>query len=137
MQLRLCVLVLLAGSLSCRAPRRDYDAARIADVKSLEELMDVQATVADPRFKLARKVHGKPLTDAQFAEFVDMGSRLQVTAKRMSAFSQGPGFDRYANDLASQAAELERAARGHDGPTTTGTALKIKKTCAACHGEFR
>jgi len=137
MPFRFCALVLLAGSLSCSAPKRDYDVDQIAAVKSLKELMRVQATVADPRFKLARKVQGTPLTDAQFAEFIDMGNRLQATSTRMGAFSMGPGFDTYANNLASQAAALERAARGRDGPATTATALAIKKTCAACHGEFR
>ena len=137
MKVRLCAVILFAGSLSCSAPKRDYDVEQIAAVKSLKELMRVQATVADPRFKLARKVQGTALTEAQFAEFVDMGSRLQATAARMGAFSMGPGFDAYTNKLASQAAALERAARGHDGPATTGTALAIKKTCAACHGEFR
>lgn len=137
MHIRLCVLALLAGLVSCHAPRRDYNVEQIANVKSLKELMRVQSTVADPRFKLARKLQGKSIDDAQFAEFVDMGNRLQATAKRMSAFSKGPGFDKYVNDMAKQAAALEAAARGHDGSTTTSTALAIKNTCAACHGEFR
>jgi cytochrome c556 len=137
LRLRYLAPVLCAAALSCHAPKKDYDAKQIASVGSLDELMDVQATVADPRFKLARKLKGKELNDAQFAEFVDMGSRLGATSKRLEYFSKGPGFDQYVKKLATQAAELEKAARGRNGPATTDTALAIKNTCAACHGEFK
>jgi cytochrome c556 len=137
LRLRYLAPVLCAAALSCHAPKRDYDAKQIAAVGNIKELMDVQATVADPRFKLARKLKGKEITDAQFAEFVDMGSRLGATSKRLEYFSKGAGFDKYAKTLGTQAAELEKAARGRNGPATTDTALAIKNTCAACHGEYK
>lgn len=137
-RLRMSVLALFAASFACRAPKRDYDVAQIAQVTSMKELMRVQRTVADPRFKLAAKMRGKPLGDAEFAEFLDMGTRLEATAKRLASFSEGrPGFDKYAADLGKQAADLGRAARAKNGPDTTSAALAMKKTCAACHGEFR
>jgi len=128
------IIVLLAA---CAPPKRDYDAGQIAKVENLKELMDVQATVSDPRFKLAKKLDAKEMSDDDFAQFLDMGQRLQLSAKRIPDWSKGKGFDDFAKKLFSQAGSLHTYAKLRDGANTLKTALEIKKTCSACHSEFR
>jgi hypothetical protein len=123
--------------LACAAPTRDLDTQEIEAITELEELMYVKATVADPRFKLAKGLGQRPLTDEEWAAFVDMGARLQVTSRHGLRFSMGPGFDAYLSTLGEQATALEAAARDHDRAATVELALSIKGTCAACHDDFR
>ena len=129
------VLVALLGA--CSPPERDYDEKQILQVKDLEELMYVQATVADRRFRLARRVDPQAMTPAQFAEFEDMGRRLEASTRVLPRFSKGPGFDAYVEQLASRSRELERAAKARDGKATVDLAGQVKQVCAACHDEFR
>ena len=98
----LCLLFVVA----CSAPQRDYDADKIAAVKDLDELMHVQATVADPRFKMAKKLSGKELSGNDFEAFIDMGRRLQLTAKRLPEFSRGEEWNGFAKQLGDQAIEI-------------------------------
>ncbi|MHC4134261.1 MAG: cytochrome c [Planctomycetota bacterium] len=129
------VLVALLGA--CSPPERDYDEEQIRAVKDLEELMYVQATVADRRFRLARRVDPQAMTPAQFAEFEDMGRRLRASTRVLPKFSKGPGFDAYVEQLATRSGELERAAKARDGKATVDLAGQVKQVCAACHDEFR
>jgi cytochrome c556 len=128
-------LIALVGA--CSPPQRDYEEEQILQVKDLEELMYVQATVADRRFRLARRVDPQAMTQAQFAEFEDMGHRLGVTARVLPKFSKGPGFDAYVEQLAARSRELERAAKARDGKAVVDLAGQVKQVCAACHDEFR
>jgi len=132
----LVLLVLIVSILACSAPKRGYSVDQIAAVEDLEELMYVQATVADPRFRLAKGLEADAVTDAQFAEFADMGKRLGATTKVLPRFSMGKGFKKYAQRMAEQSAELERLALAKDGKAAA-VALGIKKTCAACHDDYR
>jgi cytochrome c556 len=129
--------VLIALLAACSPPERDYEEERILQVKDLEELMYVQATVADRRFRLARRVDPQHVTKAQFAEFEDMGRRLRASAQVLPKFSRGPGFDAYAKQLDARSRELERAAKAQDGKAVVDLAGQIKQVCAACHDEFR
>ena len=99
--------------------------------------MYVQATVAERRFRLARRVDPQAMTAAQFAEFEDMGRRLVVSARVLPKFSKGPAFDAYIKQLAARSRELERAAKARDGKATVDLAGQVKQVCAACHDEFR
>lgn len=128
---------LIAILAACSPPERDYEEERILQVKDLEELMYVQATVADRRFRLARRVDPQKMTKAQFAEFEDMGRRLRASAQVLPKFSKGPGFDVYAKQLDARARELERAAEARDGKAVVDLAGQVKQVCAACHDEFR
>ena len=123
--------------LGCAPPRRDYDADQIAAAKSLREVMDVQETVTKQRFKKARSLDVDTITEADFAEFLDMGLRLQHTARRLPDWTRGKEFDDYAKELFSRAGSLATFARIGDAKNTLRTALSIRETCAACHGEFR
>ena len=129
------VLIALLGG--CSPPERDYGEERILQVKDLEELMYVQATVADRRFRLARRVDSQSMTPAQFAEFEDMGRRLGATTTVLPKFSKGPKFDAYVEQLAARSGELVRAAKARDGKATVDLAGQVKQVCAACHDKFR
>jgi hypothetical protein len=129
--------VLFAALGACSPPKRDYDEEHILQVTDLEELMYVQATVADRRFRLARRVDPEKMTSAQFAEFEDMGRRLQASTRVLPKFSKGPGFDAYIKQLDARSRELERAAKARDGQATVDLAGQVKQVCAACHDEFR
>ncbi len=109
----------------------------IAAEDDFQELMYVQATVADPRFKLAKSLSGKEVGKADLEEFVDMGRRLQLTAKRLPEFRTGDDFKSWATKLGKQAAMLEGYARSGEGQKAVEEALAIKKTCAGCHAEHR
>jgi hypothetical protein len=135
--MRIVRAVLLVSLVSCSPPRRDYDEATIAGVDDLEELMDVQATVADPRFRRAREVAEGSLTAADFPEFVDMGRRLAATGRRLAAFGKAPRFLAYGAEQVRLATELTRVAQAGDGPETARVALAIRQVCADCHQEFR
>jgi len=122
---------------ACAAPERDMAADEIAALDDFEELMWVKATVADPRFDLAEELEGATLEDDQWAEFADMGRRLQLTSAKGIEFGKGAGFDAYFEQLAEQAAALETAAADRDAQRTLSLALGIKDTCKACHREYR
>ena len=123
------LLVAAAIVAACAAPKRDFNADQIKAIDKFEELMWVHATVADPRFKLVGKVDPNAMTDAEFAEFQDMGHRLQLTAKRIPEFTKGKSFDRFGKELGDYARELEQAAIARKGPATAKLVVDIKMTC--------
>ena len=133
----LVLFTLIVSILACAAPKRDYGVDKISNVDDLEELMYVQATVADKRLRLAKRLDPDFVSVEQFAQFADMGKRLAATAKRLPRFSKGENFDRFASELGRKSAQLEEFANARDGRGTVQTALSIEKTCAACHDEYR
>ena len=133
MRWTIVVLVLAA----CAPPKRDFNAEQIANVQDLEELMYVQATVADPRFSLARDKTAEELTDDDYAAFLDMGTRLQLTSKRLAEWARSRGFEEYAKEQGTKAADVAALAKARDGAAVLRAVLSVRDTCAACHGEFR
>ncbi len=128
-------------TFACIVPVRDYSVDEIASVGSLDELMDVQATVAEPRFDLADERSDGRLTDAEFAEFEDLAVRLAATARRIPEFATGdtadPGFVAYARTLEDQATELGTLVSARDGTQVVALALAIETTCKDCHWDYR
>jgi len=122
--------------LSCAAPKRDYSAGQIAAETDFKKLMDVNATVADPRFKLARGLDPEKMSGDDFEQFFDMGTRLTLTSKRISEIATSD-FGGFNAQLGSRAQALARYAKEKDGANTLKTVRLIQKTCAACHAEFR
>ena len=59
----------LALATAC-VPKRDLPPAEIQKLASLEEVMHVQATIADPQFD---KIGKTTYTDADYAAFADVG----------------------------------------------------------------
>ncbi|MFT7669296.1 MAG: hypothetical protein ACI8X5_001996 [Planctomycetota bacterium] len=135
-QLKVLCGVLLAGA--CAAPHRDYDPQQIEGALTLEELMDVNASVADPLFKLGKKLRDSEITDEHWALFNDMGQRLHLTSLQVKTkFSKGPGFDAYLDELNEQSVELIHASLATDKSRTLDLLVEIKNTCAACHDEYK
>lgn len=125
---------LLAG---CGAPQRDYTVEQIKTVDNLKELMDVQATVADPCFSLRKKLKNKEISDEQWAKFKDMGVRLQATSKRIAKFSKGDQFDEWNATVGHEAKSLVEYVAKRDNAKAMDSVRTIKQTCKACHAEYR
>ena len=125
------VLVSLFG---CAPPHRDYTPDQIDQTGKLDEIMDVQATVADPQFK---KIDKGAYDDQDWAAFADMSNRLQHTSKKIHQFSKGPGMDALADQLHANAEKLGQAATAKDAKAASDDLAAIKATCKQCHKQFR
>lgn len=90
-----------------RAAPRDVPAKDIPGLGKLDEVMDVQATVADPQFS---KIGAASYGDADYAAFADVSERIQATSLKTKSFSKGPGFDALADRLGEVAKRLGEAA---------------------------
>ena len=126
------VLALCAGA-GC-VPKRDLAPDQIEKLDKLKDVMDVQATVADPAFK---KIGDSAYSEQDWVMFADVGSRIQVTSRKAHQFSKGPEFDKLADQLAGKAKALSAAAAAKD-PGAASTALtEMKATCKECHSKFK
>lgn len=123
-------LVLIAACV----PHRDYPPDQIRAAKSLSEVMDVQATVADPQMKKADQAS---YTDDDWKAFADVGSRIQVTSTKAKEFSKGPEFDQLADQLNAKAKALESAAQSKDAKAASTALSEMKATCKTCHSKFK
>ncbi len=121
-------------SIASCVPKRDLPPDQITKLTKLDEVMDVQATVADPQFKKAGEAS---YTDTDWAGFADMGSRIQVTAGKAKEFSKGPEFDKLADQLAEKAKALSAAATAKDAGAASTALTDMKATCKACHSKFK
>jgi hypothetical protein len=128
------VLVLAALAAAACFPKRDLPADQIAKLNKLEQLMDVQATIADPQFK---KIGQTNYVDADWASFADVGARIQATSLRIKEFSKGPAMDELAMQLNSQAKALADAAQAKDAAGASKALSDMKATCKSCHQKFR
>jgi hypothetical protein len=127
------VAAFVLPSLAC-VPHRDLPPDQIEKLDKLDDVMDVQATVADPQFK---KIGQAAYTDEDWAAFADMSSRLQVTSKKIHQFTKGPEFDKFADDLHAKAEQLGTAASAKDAKAASDTLEGMKATCKACHSKFK
>lgn len=126
--------VLLLGLTIACVPHRDLPPDQIEKLDKLDDVMDVQATISDPQFS---KSGATSYTDADWAAFTDMASRLQVTSKKIHQFTKGPEFDRFADELHAKAEALEKTAAAKDVKATSDGLASIKATCKACHSKFK
>ncbi len=115
-------------------PHRDLPADQIEKLDKLDKVMDVQATIADPQFAKAGQ---DSYTEADWAAFADVASRLQVTSKKAHEFSKGAEFDKLADTLHDKAAKLGTVAAARDVHATSDALLSIKATCKECHSKFK
>src|SRR5262249_6689880 len=123
-------LMLLCGC----APTRNVPSSEVPKLTKLEEVMDVQATVADPQFK---KIGQASYGDADFAAFSDLADRILATTAKLKDFSKGAGFDALAVQLHDHAAALGQAASAKDSAKSSGALAEMKATCKECHSKFR
>ena len=128
-------LWLIGAVLACACvPKRDLPPDEIQKLRSLDHVMDVQATIADPQFG---KIGDATYTEQDWAAFADVGSRLQVTSNKTKEFSKGPEFDALADQLGTNAQALSAAASAKDAKAASDALGRIKSTCKSCHTKFR
>lgn len=124
----------LALCAAACVPHRDLQPAQIEALDKLSDVMDVQATIADPQFK---KIDQASYTEQDWAAFADLGNRLQVTSRKAHQFTKGPGFDKLADQLNAQAVTLAGAVDRKDARAASTTLAAIKATCKECHSRYR
>lgn len=124
-----CLLV-----LSACVPHRDVPANDVPKLTSLKDVMDVQATVADPQMS---KAGAASYTDADYAAFRDVASRIQATSTKAKEFSKGPEFDQLAQRLNGIAVDLGTAAEKKDAAASSKALGDMKATCKECHKKFK
>ena len=126
--------VFVAMVCAACVPHRDLPPDQIEKLDKLADVMDVQATISDPQFK---KIDAASYTDADWAAFADMASRLQATSKKIHQFTKGPDFDKFADELHAKAEALEKTAAAKDARGTSAGLASIKATCKDCHSKFK
>lgn len=119
---------------ACAPPHRDVPAKDVPALGKLDEVMDVQATVADPWFGRAKD--GR-IGEGDFVTLADVGERIQATSQRTKAFTKGPGFDALADRLGETGKRLGEAAGKKDAKAAAEALLAMKATCKECHEKFR
>jgi cytochrome c556 len=128
------VVTLGLSTLAACVPTRDLAPDQIEKLGKLKEVMDVQATVADPEFK---KIGRTAFSDADWAAFADTGNRIQVTSHKIHEFSKGPEFDQLADRLHASAEALSAAAVAKDAAAAPAALADMKATCKTCHSKFK
>ncbi len=136
MRLALSALLALsfAASAACVPPQRDLTVAQIATVTSMEDLMQVQSTVADPQFL---KIGKKGYTDADWASFQDAATRIAATSERSKELSKGPEFSKLATQLKVNADQLGAAAAAKSEANASTALAAMQATCKECHRRFK
>jgi hypothetical protein len=129
----LTVVVALSSVLAC-VPKRDLPPDQIEKLGQLSDVMDVQATVADPQFS---KIGKTSFTDDDWAAFADLATRLRATTKKSKEFSKGPEFDDFVDRLGTKAEALATAASAKDASRASSVLTEMKATCKGCHVKFR
>lgn len=125
-----------AASAACAPPHRDVAAADVPKLTSLSDLMDVQATIADPQFK---KVGDEAkYTDADYAAFEEVSNRILATSLKAKELSKGNAdFDRLCDALHDRAEKLGAAAKAKNGKGSSDALAEMKKVCKECHSKHR
>jgi cytochrome c556 len=133
---RVCPLLLaLACSLSAACvPTRHVSVDEVKNLTKLDQVMEAQATYADPQFK---KRDQAAFSDQEFATFADVAQRLQATALKTKDFSKGPAFDELAVRVHDRAVDLSTAAVAKDAAGARKALTDMKATCKECHSKFR
>ncbi|MFI5300033.1 MAG: cytochrome c [Polyangiales bacterium] len=127
-------LASLLSLTACGAPILQAAAPQIRALPDLEQVMDASATTADPQFK---KVGAASYSDADWASFAETASRLDAVGERAKAFTMGADFDKLADQLRAQAAELGKAVSAKDVGATSKAIDAIHGTCRTCHSAFK
>jgi cytochrome c556 len=106
----------------------------IPQLKSLEEVMDNQATTIDPQFK---KIGQAKFDDAELAALSAASDRVQATSVKTKSFSKGTDFDQLATKLNEKAKALGVAAGAKDANGVNAALTDMKGLCKECHTKFR
>lgn len=128
-------LVLFSFLAVACVPHRDVPPQDVPNLTSLKDVMDVQATVADPQF--SKIGDDAKYVDADYAAFNDLSMRIVATSTKAKSFSKGPGFDQLADRLHEQAVKLGDAAQKKEAKNASDALAAMKATCKDCHKQFR
>lgn len=120
--------------IACGAPVKNTPIAEIPALPSLKDVMDNQATTADPQFA---KRSNASFTDADYAGFTEASQRIGATSLKIKDFSKGPDFDALAMKLHGNAEALGKAAAAKDAAASSAALNDMKATCKECHSKFR
>jgi hypothetical protein len=126
-------LAFLLPLIGC-VPHKDVPVTEIPHLSKLDDVMDVQSTVADPQFK---KIGQASYGDADWTAFLDAAARIQATSAHLKEFSKGPAFDALAVELNGHAKELGDAANAKDVAAASKALADMKHTCKTCHTKFK
>lgn len=133
----------LAIALSCAAlvacvPYKNPPLADIGKLSTLSDVMDSQATIADPTWS---KIGESSYTDKDWATFRDVSERIRATAARTKELGEQakkpPRFGELADKLGAAAASLGKAVDAKDAGLASQSLADMKATCKACHSELR
>ncbi len=123
----------LTFTVGC-APKREVTPEEVQSLPSLKQVMDAQATYADP---LLKKRNQAAFSDAEFAQMVDASARLVAMSAKAKDFSKGPAFDELAARLHGQAEALGAAGQAKDGNAARAALSSMKAICRDCHSKFK
>jgi hypothetical protein len=129
-----CLAAAAAALLHCGPPIRNTPIDDIPKIKSLDELMDNQATTADPQM---RKAAQTSFGDDDWPAFAQASKRIQATSLKIPEFSKGPEFDHFAHELNVQAKALGDAAAAKDAAAASAALTGMKAACKQCHSKFK
>jgi hypothetical protein len=129
-------VIIFAAALAaaCGPPKKQTPVEEIPRLTKLGDVMDNQATVADPQFK---KIGQPSYSDAELAAMGDAAARLQATSTKLKDFSKGPEWDALALRLNEKARALGDAAQAKNAAAASTALAEIKATCKECHKKFR
>jgi hypothetical protein len=122
------------AAASC-VPHRDVPAQDVPKLTSLKDLMDVQATIADPQF--SKIGDSAKYADADYAAFAEVSNRILATSTKAKEFTKGPEFDKFADRLHGTAETLAKAASAKDAKASSDALAAMKQTCKECHSSQR
>ncbi len=132
-------VALAIATASCLPPpKKAYSAEEIGGIDSLEELMRVNASKADPLFGIRDQTS---FTDDEFARMVDAGAKIEASGTRSAGFAgtgdYDDGFADFSNKLSAQGKALADAGTAKDAAAASKALNDMRGTCKGCHGVYR
>jgi len=130
----LAFALLLAACVSAKTtPLSD-----IPGLTKLDDVMDNQATTADPQFK---KIGQASFDTAELAALTVASERLQATSLKTKDFAKTnknpAAFEALAMKLNEKAKALGTAAGAKDAKAINAALGEMKATCKECHSTLR
>ena len=136
--MRHSLLLVLALTAAACAKAMTTPLGDIAKLNSLEEVMDNQATSADPQFK---KIDQASFSDAELAALAETAERVQATSAKTKDFSKGrkdpAGFEAVAAKLNDKSKSLAAAVTAKDAKAISAALTDMRGACRECHSKFR
>jgi len=133
--MRNSLLAVAALLLAACAANKSTPIGEIAALASLEDVMDNQATTADPQFK---KIGQAKFDDAELGALATASDRIQATSNKTKDFAKGRAeFEALAVKLNAKAKALGAGATAKDPAAINAALTEMKATCKECHSKFR